>query len=171
MKLELKNIKHTSWASEETHCYQASLYVNGKPLAIVSNDGHGGCDFDYAHPKFEPHTRYFGGLGGDYRSVMSEVHDYFASLPKTKPCDLFPEGMEQTLEFWCADQVNDWLSARDLKRMMRTQILFQKEGEEEAGVFRTKYYPKVTDGTFCNGRRILNDMPFADALAIWKETA
>jgi len=26
MKLELKNIKHTSWASEETHCYQASLY-------------------------------------------------------------------------------------------------------------------------------------------------
>ena len=79
--------------------------------------------------------------------------------------------MEQCLEFWCADQVNDWLSARELKRMMRTQILFQKEGEEEAGVFGTKYYPKETGGTFWNGRRILNDMPFADALAIWKETA
>ena len=161
MKLELKNIKHTAWASEETHCYQASLYVNGKPVAIVSNDGHGGADRDYAHPKIEPHT---------YRFVMTEVHAYFKSLPNT-PSEWNEDGMEQRLEFWCADQVNDWLSARELKRMMRTQILFQKEGEEEAGVFGTKYYPKETGGTFWNGRRILNDMPFADALAIWKETA
>ena len=54
---------------------------------------------------------------------------------------------------------------------MRTQILFQKEGEEEAGVFGTKYYPPKTDGNFWRGRRILNDMPFDEALAIWKETA
>jgi len=165
MKLELKNIKHTAWASEETHCYQASLYVNGKPVATVSNDGHGGADRCYDHPKCV-----YSGRSA-WRDKMQEVHEYFASLPKTNPCDIFPEGMEQTLEFWCADQVNDWLSARELKRMMRTQILFQKEGEEEAGVFGTKYYPKETGGTFWNGRRILNDMPFADALAIWKETA
>ena len=160
MKLELKNIKHTAWASEETHCYQASLYVNGKPLSIVSNDGHGGCDRDYAHPKFK----------GDYFDMFRSVEAHFKSLPND-PSEWNEDGMEQCLEFWCADQVNDWLSARELKRMMRTQILFQKEGEEEAGVFGTKYYPKETGGTFWNGRRILNDMPFADALAIWKETA
>ena len=61
--------------------------------------------------------------------------------------------------------------SRELRRMMRTQILFQKEGEEEAGVFGTKYYPPKTDGNFWRGRRILNDMPFDEALAIWKETA
>ena len=160
MKLELKNIKHTAWASEETHCYQASLYVDGKPVAIVSNDGHGGCDRDYAHPKFK----------GDYFDMFRYVEAHFKSLPNT-PSEWNEDGMEQRLEFWCADQVNDWLSARELRRMMRTQILFQKEGEEEAGVFGTKYYPKETGGTFWNGRRILNDMPFADALAIWKETA
>ena len=160
MKLELKNIKHTEWASEETHCYQASLYVDGKPFAIVSNDGRGGCDRDYAHPKFK----------GDYFDMFRSVEAHFKSLPND-PSEWNEDGMEQCLEFWCADQVNDWLSARELKRMMRTQILFQKEGEEEAGVFGTKYYPKETGGTFWNGRRILNDMPFADALAIWKETA
>ena len=58
MKLEMKNIKHSEWASEETHCYQASLYVDGKPFAIVSNDGQGGSDRDYPHPKFK----------GDYRA-------------------------------------------------------------------------------------------------------
>jgi len=160
MKLELKNIKHTAWASEETHCYQASLYVDGKPFAIVSNDGHGGCDRDYAHPKFK----------GDYFDMFRSVEAYFKSLPNT-PSEWNEDGMEQRLEFWCSDQVNDWLSSRELRRMMRTQILFQKEGEEEAGVFGTKYYPPKTDGNFWRGRRILNDLPFADALAIWKETA
>ena len=160
MKLELKNIEHTAWASEETHCYQASLYVDGKPFALVSNDGRGGCDRDYAHPKFK----------GDYFDMFRSVEAHFKSLPND-PSEWNEDGMEQRLEFWCADQVNDWLSARELRRMMRTQILFQKEGEEEAGVFGTKYYPKETGGTFWNGRRILNDMPFDEALAIWKETA
>ena len=163
MKLELKNIKHTAWASEETHCYQASLYVDGKPLAIVSNDGHGGCDRDYAHPKFEPHTRYFGGLGGDYRSVMAEVDAYFKSLPNT-PSEWNEDGMEQRLEFWCADQVNDWLSARELKKKLKSGFLFQFA--DKVGVFAHKTRPSRA-----HKATILNDMPFADALAIWKGTA
>ena len=163
MKLELKNIKHTAWASEETHCYQASLYVNGKPLSIVSNDGHGGCDRDYAHPKFEPHTRYFGGLGGDYRSVMAEVDAHFKSLPNT-PSEWNEDGMEQTLEFWCCDQVNDWLSARELKKKLKKEFLFQFA--DGVGVFAHKDRPSRA-----HKATILNDMPFADALAIWKETA
>ncbi len=144
MKLELKNIKHTSWASEETHCFQASLYVDGKPVAIVSNDGHGGADRDYSHPKFK----------GEYRDTMRKVHEYFDGLPPSpfsyEGADgvMIHDSLRQTLEAWCCDQVNDWLSARELRRMMRTQILFQKEGEEEAGVFGTKYYPPKTDGKF-----------------------
>ena len=123
MKLELKNIKHTAWASEETHCYQASLYVDGKPVAIVSNDGHGGCDRDYAHPKFK----------GDYRATMKAVHAYFKTLPKTDPCEWMPDGMEQQLEYWCADQVNEFLVSRELKNKMKKQVLFQKI--DQAGIF------------------------------------
>tara|TARA_R110001599_G_scaffold87321_3_gene233157 strand:+ start:173 stop:658 length:486 start_codon:yes stop_codon:yes gene_type:complete len=161
MRLELKNIKHSEWSSEETHCYQASLFVDGKPVAVVVNDGHGGPDMEYDHPKFK----------GDYRAKMAEVHEYFASLPKTDSCDLLPDGMEQSLEFWCADQINDWLTARDLKRKMRNKILVQKEGR--AGIFGTKHYPTrtSTEGRWSNGIRILNDLPFDEALAIWKETA
>ena len=34
MKLELKNIKHTAWASEETHCYQGQHFTSdGKPVS------------------------------------------------------------------------------------------------------------------------------------------
>ena len=165
MKLELKNIKHTEWASEETHCYQASLYVDGKPVAIVSNDGHGGCDRDYDHPKFK----------GDYRATMKAVDAYFKSLPKTDACDIFPEGMEQELEFWCADQVNNFLVSRELKKKLKSHVLFQFKYKD--GIYQSKYHPTVTDGDWVinkqagETRRILNDMPFADALVIWKGTA
>ena len=47
MKLELKNIKHSEFASEETNCYQGRVYVDGKPMIEVSNEGHGGCDNQY----------------------------------------------------------------------------------------------------------------------------
>ena len=122
MKLELKNIKHTQWASEETHCYQASLYVDGKPVAIVSNDGHGGCDRDYDHPKFK----------GDYRATMKAVHDYFKTLPNTDACNLFPDGMAQELEFWCSDQVNEFLNKKhimsNVKRILK-KVSFMQDGK------------------------------------------
>ena len=164
MKLELKNIKHTAWASEETHCYQASLYVDGKPVAIVSNDGHGGCDRDYAHPKFK----------GDYFDMFRSVEAHFKSLPND-PSEWNEDGMEQRLEFWCADQVNAWLSARELKKKLKSHVLFQLKYKD--GVFQTKFHPTVTNGEWVinkqagQTRRILNDLPFADALAIWKETS
>ena len=44
MKIELKNIKYAAFASEETSCYEATLWVDGKKIGTVSNDGHGGCD-------------------------------------------------------------------------------------------------------------------------------
>jgi len=165
MKLELKNIKHTAWASEETHCYQASLYVDGKPVAVVGNDGQGGCDYEYDHPKCK----------ADYRATMKAVHDYFKSLPKTDASDIFPEGMGQCLEFWCADQVNNFLVSRELKKKLKSHVLFQFKYKD--GIYQSKYHPTVTDGDWVinkqagETRRILNDMPFADALVIWKGTA
>ena len=49
MNLEMKNIKHSEFASEETYCYQGSVYLDGKPFALVKNDGRGGCDYQYSH--------------------------------------------------------------------------------------------------------------------------
>ena len=99
MNLEMKAIKFSEWASEETYCYQANVYLDGKPFSLVSNDGHGGCDRDYSHNKFK----------GDYRATMKKVDDYFKSLPNTDPCEHFPEGIEQTFEQWCHDQVCTYL--------------------------------------------------------------
>lgn len=44
MKIELKNVKVNKALSEETACFSATLYIDGKKAAEVSNRGQGGCN-------------------------------------------------------------------------------------------------------------------------------
>jgi len=48
MKIELKNLKVNVAFSEETTCFIADVFVNGKKIAHAKNDGRGGCT--YYHP-------------------------------------------------------------------------------------------------------------------------
>ena len=41
---DLRKIKICKFASQETTCFEAELTKNGKTIAHVSNDGHGGCN-------------------------------------------------------------------------------------------------------------------------------
>lgn len=70
MKIELKKKKVCKWASEETICFQAELWIDGKKACIVSNDGKGG-----AH-------RY-----SDYRAVR-EAEAFCKTLPPVKLEDM-----------------------------------------------------------------------------------
>lgn len=46
--ITVKNLKVAEFASEETLCFEATVYVNGERFCIAHNDGHGGAD--YYHP-------------------------------------------------------------------------------------------------------------------------
>jgi hypothetical protein len=43
MNIEIKDIKFSEFASHETLCFEASVYVDGNKSFIVENDGNGGC--------------------------------------------------------------------------------------------------------------------------------
>jgi hypothetical protein len=44
VKIEFKKVKHCKWASEETPCFRAEIWVNGDMAGIVKNDGQGGAN-------------------------------------------------------------------------------------------------------------------------------
>lgn len=44
MKIEIKNISYSERMSEETSCFSADLWVDGKKIGVISNRGTGGCD-------------------------------------------------------------------------------------------------------------------------------
>jgi len=165
MKLEMKAIKHSEFASEETYCYEAAVYVDGKPFALVGNDGHGGCDRVYPHQKFN----------GAFQKELRELEAYFKSLPKSDPCELFPDGLAQSFEGWCHEQVMNHLIRKDMKRDLAKGVLYMDD--EKLMFVKYASYKKMTKGIASIaaqkdknlfGKQILNLMPECDAFEAYK---
>ena len=101
MKIELKAIKYSAFASQETHCYEANLYVDGKKIGVVSNDGHGGADS-------------FWGSQEDRNRVE-------AWLKENGNHSTYSDGsiMHEDLEMRCSRLMNDWHRDQELKKILR----------------------------------------------------
>jgi len=156
-KIELKNIKHTAWMSEETHCYQATLYVDGVKWGTVSNQGHGGCD------------NFYGDEGYNYdtlEELNGRIRDTF------EPYTYGDKSLDQNLEMVCADLVNQWLRDKDFSRAMKSKVLFTKPDVQ--GVWQLVVKKPHTLETTLTALRSANpqyiylaDLPVDEAKAIY----
>lgn len=153
MKIELKNVKYSDFASHETHCFEASVYIDGKRAGIVSNDGQGGSN-NY-----------------DSRALVEALKEHAKTLPKVRY-----EGheFEQDADTLIGNLLMDHLYAKDLKRALSTRVLFvNKDGilketkafkkEDLANLLRS---PTLT--TRLESDKILNVMPFDVALSTYR---
>jgi hypothetical protein len=154
MKIELKSIKYAAFASQETSCYSATLWVDGVKIGTVENDGHGGCD----------------SFWGD-QQIFDKANAWCKeNLPKWDGYDGEPHDTD--LEMHCGTLLVQWLCRRDLKRLMAKKVVFKTpdgmyevahKGNLNSTVARMRdKYPDA---------QILNTMAFDDALEIFmKET-
>jgi hypothetical protein len=164
MKIELKNIKHSEFASHETNCYEATIYINGKREGLVSNDGQGGCD------NVTPWQ------------LAQEIDAYAKTLPPVvcewiDPKTGKPFVMEQTHEIIFGELLNDWLLDKDLKKQLNSRVLFAKD---DGKIYATKTQKsaelKLTLSISSlaqrlNAKIILNNLPYNQAKQIYKESA
>ena len=158
--IALKAIKHSEFASEETHCYQAMIYVDGKRFAQVKNDGHGGGDM--VRP-----------IKGPYSQVL-ELEELIKETYETEPCRYFADGFQPTLESICCGLVNMHLREKDLKRRLRAKCLtVELDSDGNRAVFAYKA-PPTEENIQAIGLRpgvlqVLNRLPLRSALALCKE--
>ena len=107
MKIELRSIKYAAFASEETHCHQSKLYVDGKHVADISNDGHGGADYVYwkngAHVSEKQVNEWIKANDG----------------PSIIKCGGKDMTIEHNLEIFCGNAINDFLTEREVSRALR----------------------------------------------------
>lgn len=168
MKVELRNVKYAAFASEETSCFQATIYIEGKRAGEVSNDGHGGSD--NIHP--------------DSVRVLLDAYgatlpNYDASVNLGEPAGtrMYPQDAETII----ADLFTDWQYRRDLTRALSKKLLFTKAGEH--GIFQSKTLAKpalarvvAEQSVFEKARsqlkadKILNCLPLDEALAIYRSS-
>ena len=136
MKIELKNIKHSAFASQETHCYEAALYIDGKRWGIVGNDGYGGSDYQYKDIK-KPHAASLDDISKaiekqnrwfDYNRDTHKM-DYFTYEEAQEYIKQGGDPCAPNLDTVCGDLVNQWLVQREIKRDLKTKALYLEDGK------------------------------------------
>lgn len=167
--IELKNIQFAAFASEETNCYEATLYVDGERWGTVSNEGHGGPDN-------------FHGVGGknwnDIRELDKRIAETYPKIDMTK----YGEGMEpmaSSLEIICGDLINEHLAIKEVKSALKRYLLFTKPNQQ--GVFQVplkqkgKTFSADAVAKAMQAREpnitVLNAMPIAEAVALYRANA
>ena len=169
--IELKGFKHSEFASEETHCFEASVYFNGKKIGVVSNHGQGASDDFHG-----------AGKNADAYVANNKLWDKIsARLEEEHPtyyCEFTKEQSHRTMEGWVCMQVNKWLSHKDFKRYMKSKVVFVDPTSDDPKAIRYMTFKGVRkiDQRYVDHNKnkypayqVLNDMPEADALAIWRE--
>jgi hypothetical protein len=104
MKIELKNVKFLESMSEETNCFTADVFINGKKIAYASNQGHGGPT-DY---------RVYDNKDA---SLLKEAEAFFLAKPEVEVEVSGYKFMSQpTLEGEIDDLMENFLQAKDNKK-------------------------------------------------------
>lgn len=162
MKIELKNVKHSSFASRETSCFEATVYIDGVKAGTVFNDGQGG--------PHEVHPRTLEALLMEHAKTLPERTAKFEGVEAFT----FQPSYESLID----DAFNAHLYAKDLKRLLSTRILYLKSGALMAAKFRTTAYlkawvanPNRTALEGVDNDKVLNLLPFDEALALYLPVA
>lgn len=117
MKIELKRISFYERMSEETNCFAADLYINGKKVGYVKNDGQGGC------------TNYYGCTKED-NQIIREAEAYCKTLPKVKYLEHeWEQSLEHLIDTLFEEHIVAKLKAKEEKKMQKlfqTAIVFGK---------------------------------------------
>ena len=165
MKIELKNVRYAAFASQETNCFEATIYVDGKREGTAQNDGHGGST------NFHPWA------------LADRINAYAATLPQTVTKYKNDDGsafvMPQTAESLVDDLLTDFLIARDVKKTLKCCVVFVSA--EDGTVRNSKKVPAETlarglrDETMLKARlkasRILNGRPVEEIVALIRAEA
>ena len=173
MKITLKTIQHSEFQSQETNCFKADLYVDGKPFAIVSNDGIGGCDMHYKHPK-NPQTP------KEYHEELDRIFKWHRENTTYKT-EFDERGYsEGNLDITVGEILTDHLITKDVKKLMsRSMIVFEKDNpkggyykygkkkynitEDRVGWFKNQLWERFKDNWVC-----INFMPIDEAVAYYR---
>lgn len=113
MDIQIKNVKFSEFASEETHCFEATVYVDGKREFIASNEGHGGPN------------NYHALKGGAPNKVWDRVKEIDDELKKEK-VDVDGTGqhfISNCLEIVIGDLMNTHLAIKDIKNKLRRKVM------------------------------------------------
>lgn len=149
MKIELKNIKEVKSLSEETPCFTATVYIDGKKAGEVSNRGQGGCN-DY-HP----------------RTLFARLKEHADTLPTYSAFGV--DGLKVDPDHLIFDILEAAATQKAIANALKHRVIFIKA---DGKVYETRKMTTSEVARLCaagvpNAVKVLNTMPIADAVAAY----
>ena len=142
MKIELKKIDYSERMSEETNCFAADLYIDGKKCGFVRNEGIGGPT------SYDTHLL-------EHIEVIKKAEEYCKTLPDV-------DGFPMNLEHYIDNLFEEYLKAKEQKRLekhMTTGICFGNESNYSIQTYK-KGGKKITINELLqteNGKNLLRN--------------
>lgn len=113
-RVELRKIKHATFASEETECFEAQVYINGVHYGSASNDGKGGCNMYHGVEQYR----------GD------DLYDRLNAIAKTMPpVEFHGTKLNVDPDILVGDILAAELEKRRMKRLCARKVLFRIKSE------------------------------------------
>ena len=180
--MELKNLSHNASLSEETHCFRASVYINGKRMFTASNGGNGGSNF------YSPSD--FGKGKEAFEEAMAiareEARQY--TLKKIElgedlqwAIDAFGDGKSDELIDWLiTDLINEQLTLKEMRKVMKKKVIvYDPKGNDILHLGREKPTDEILEkyknhfATKSDEKNVkdwiwLNTIPEAEAYKYWR---
>jgi len=146
MHIELKNIKEMKSLSEETPCFTATVYIDGKKAGEVSNHGQGACN-DY-HP----------------RTLYARLQAHADTLPTYSAYGM--DGLKVDADHLIFDAMEAVETQKAIARALKTRVIFIKA---DGKVYETRKLSASDVQRLCaagvpNAVKVLNTMPINEAV-------
>lgn len=131
MDIKLRAINVNYGLSDETYCYTASLYVDGRRVAIASNRGFGGPD------SFDPVGKVGTAAFQRNKAALEAAEAYAKSLPPLVD-ERYDLTLPMDLELLVGQLIDEHNLERDRKKLQRlldkrkeTAVCFREPGDDE----------------------------------------
>lgn len=153
VKVALKNLKVIKSMSEETLCFTATAYVDGKKAFDVSNRGHGGCH------EYDAHDAALMERANDYAKTRPPY--VWADAPTADHCEVHQ--IPYDLDMLIDDLIDAIELEKRVKRLLAKVVMID---DGKVYTFKAAPRPDVLEriaARYPTGT-ILNNMPLADAV-------
>ena len=138
--MELKNLSLNTSMSEETHCFRATVYLNGKRMFCADNRGRGGSNDYYplSHGGLDHHLLEKGREEFDEAMSLAREEAKQYTLKKIElgedlqwAIDAFasededgnPSQSNELIDWLIADLINEQLTLKEMRKVMKKKVI------------------------------------------------
>jgi len=165
--ITLKNIKHSSTFSRETHLFQATIYMDGERAMKVENDGQGGPNQYY-------HTS--GQSSEEFKRQFEQAIKIGENYIKDSREEGWEEwinklaGTSELLDWLVSDLLNEHFILKEMRTNMKKTTFYYNPKEKAIFRFKQRPTPEALDYFRKENSDVLflNELPEAEAYYYWR---